>query len=209
MIPVLSLTLAVLVADPGASEAPASLAPRLAPASPVQGSVDLRLDPTPRELRPPAVRRASMLRSAAGFLLGDALALGVLGGGWFVTDRFLRTEGDSGMSFVPVLLYTGIAALVAPPMLGTWLGAGARAGVPGTAAALLFGGAAHVAALVAALRLADRGHGWLAGGLVAGVDLVAAPFLVTWCIERARAPEDGEDAIRRAHPVPDPATARR
>jgi hypothetical protein len=136
----------------------------------------------------PVARPPSVLAASAGFLAGDALALGT----WAVGSALSRRSGEQalGMGFLTIQ-YTAVAAVLAPPILGV-LAASRTTRAPGSARAVLLGGAVHVAGLVAAAVLVRRDHRALAAGLVVAVDLGVAPWLVVRALRAARDTGDSE-----------------
>lgn len=199
----LALTLALLAAAPVGSPADGLLLPRLSLdlAATATPSLDSRLQQTALASddaphRAPVARPRSVFAESAGFLAGDALALGVFAAGSALTES---VEGEDALGpAVLTVMYTSVAALLAPPMLGV-LAAGRTPPPRGSARALLAGGALHVAGLVAAASLVRHDQRWLAAGLVVAIDLGVAPWVV---VRTLRAASDASDSDERvAHPV--------
>jgi hypothetical protein len=184
----LALALALLVAAPSASAAEGLLVPRLSLRGVVAPTPELRSDGQLPSLAAPA-RTPSILAASAGFLAGDALALGVFAGGVAFT-RSMSSEDHLGPAVVTVW-YTTLALVAAPPFLGT-IAAARTPPSRGSVRAVMLGGAVHVAGLVAAAMLWRNDHRPVAAGLLATVDLGLCPWLVVRTLRAARDTGDSE-----------------
>jgi hypothetical protein len=169
--------LVVLLASSGVASPERSLAPLAR----VTEDEERALAPVLRSGHPARRAEVSMTRASLGFLAGDAAAATV---GVATFAAYLRFRGDdSGMGAIGPGVATAAAALVLPPLVGSF--AASRSRGPASPSAVVLGGLAHVAGLAGAVALLVHDRPREAVGLMLAVDVTIAPWITARQLRRA------------------------